>query len=241
MAETFCLKWNTFEQNISRSFVKLRGESQLYDVTLVGSDQKQVSAHRLVLSASSEFFKNIFNSNTHSNPLLYLDCVDSSEVNLMLDYIYQGEVQIHQEHLERFLEVAGKFQLEGLIGTNDSVKSENLKQYHQIDEMEEEPHLKDDTIKYLSPKPNLKVPKVLQDPTDLIDASNMNVNQMYQELIVKENGKYTCTVCDKSMGHKANMERHVETHMTGLSYDCKNCGETFRSRHQLKHHNNIHT
>ena len=86
--------------------------------------------------------------------------------------------------------------------------------------------------------PKERALKVLQDPTKMIDASNTDINQMYQELIVKEHGIYMCKVCEKSMGHKANMERHVETHMTGLSYECKHCGETFRSRHVLKHHNN---
>ena len=121
-SEKFCLRWNDFETNVSKSFVSLRTETQLFDVTLVGQDQKKVSAHRLVLSACSDFFKNIFYSNSHSHPLLYLDGVDSSEVNLMLDYIYHGEVQIHQELINRFLDVANKFKLEGLIGTETKVE-----------------------------------------------------------------------------------------------------------------------
>ena len=95
----FQLKWNDFQQNVSRTFSQLRQESGLFDVTLVSSDQKQVSAHRLVLSACSDFFKNIFCNNTHSHPLLYFDRVSSREINLMLDYIYNGEVNIHQIHI----------------------------------------------------------------------------------------------------------------------------------------------
>ena len=108
----YTLKWNDFETNVSKSFANLRTETQLFDATLVGQDQKNVSAHRLVLSACSDFFKNIFSSNTHSHPMLYLDGVDSSDINLMLDYMYQGEVQIQQEQLHRFLEGANKFKLE---------------------------------------------------------------------------------------------------------------------------------
>ena len=112
-SEKFCLKiMSPSQDNVTKSFSKLRQESGLFDVTLVGSDQKQLSAHRLVLSACSDFFKTIFHSNTHSHPLLYLDGVDHAEINLMLDYIYQGEVQIYQEHLDRFLEVAKKFKMD---------------------------------------------------------------------------------------------------------------------------------
>ena len=247
MEDKFCLKWNDFESNISKSFSKLRGETQLFDVTLVGQDQTKVSAHRLVLSACSDFFKNIFYSNTHSHPMLYLDGVDSKEINLMLDYIYQGEIQIQQEHLERFLDVASKFKLEGLIGSDedneDISKTENINQVEVEDFIEEpvsKPAREHVGNKNSTQKPKERALRVLQDPAKMIDASNTDVNQMYQELIVKEGGNYRCTVCEKSMGHKANMERHVETHMTGLSYDCKTCGKTFRSKHSLFYHNSIH-
>ena len=117
MSEKFCLKWNDFESNISKTFSKLRGESELFDVTLVGQDQKKVSAHRLVLSACSNFLKNIlYDNNSHSHPLLYLDGVDSEDINQMLDYMYKGEVKIKQDYLERFLQISNKFQLEGLLG-----------------------------------------------------------------------------------------------------------------------------
>ena len=122
-SDKFSLKWNDFEKNVSKSFSQLRQETGLFDVTLVSSDQQQVSAHRLVLSACSDFFKTIFHSNTHSHPLLYLDGVDNREINLMLDYIYQGEVQIYQENLDRFLQIAEKFKLDGLLAENG--KNEN--------------------------------------------------------------------------------------------------------------------
>ena len=89
-SEEFSLKWNDFASNVSNSFFKLRQETRLYDVTLVSNDHQQVSAHKLVLSACSEVFSNIFNSNNSSNMMLYLDSVDVKEVNFMLDYIYQG-------------------------------------------------------------------------------------------------------------------------------------------------------
>ena len=239
MSEKFNLKWNDFESNISKSFSKLRGESQLFDVTLVGQDQKKVSAHKVVLSACSDFFRNIFYSNTHSHPMLYLDGVDSTDINLMLDYIYQGEVHIHQEHLDRFLNGANKFQLKGLIESDAVVdnsgdmKTDELKQYANNDEVDDliQQAAKPKVKELYTHKPNMeRAVRMTKDPSQMIDASNVDVKQLYQELIVKENGNFKCTVCEKTMGHKASMERHVETHMTGLSYDCKQCGITLRSR-----------
>ena len=63
MPEKFDLKWNDFHSNVSKSFGLLRNEDYLHDVTLVSDDYKQVTAHKLVLSACSEYFKNIFRNN----------------------------------------------------------------------------------------------------------------------------------------------------------------------------------
>ena len=98
--EKFSLKWHDFERNVSNCFVQLRQVTRLSDVTLVGNDHHQVSAHKLVLSASSDIFKEIFQINGSSNLVLYLDSVDSTEINLILDYIYLGEVMVSQEQLE---------------------------------------------------------------------------------------------------------------------------------------------
>ena len=69
MSEKFCLKWNDFQTNVTSSFSKLRNEDEFFDVTLVSDDQQQVSAHKLVLSSCSEYFKNILKVNTTTNLL----------------------------------------------------------------------------------------------------------------------------------------------------------------------------
>ena len=246
MSEKFNLKWNDFESNISKSFSKLRGESQLFDVTLVGQDQKKVSAHKVVLSACSDFFRNIFYSNTHSHPMLYIDGVYSTDIYLMLNYIYQGEVYIHQEHLDRFLEGANKFQLKGLMQSDAEVKNsgdmktDELKLNEEIEELMQDQPLISQEAKNLNfnqiYKNEGRALRVKPDSFQMIDASNMDIKQLYQELILVKGGNFKCSVCEKIMGHKGSMERHVETHMTGLSYDCKHCGVTLRSRMTLKHH-----
>ena len=130
MDEKFCLKWNDFDSNVSKSFELLRNEGYLHDVTLVGDDNKQVSAHKLVLSASSEYFKNIFKNNSkHSHPLLCLEGISSKQLSMIMDYVYNGEVQIYQEDLDQFLGVAQRFKIEGLLGNEDAtaeVKNENV-------------------------------------------------------------------------------------------------------------------
>ena len=95
MSEKFNLKWNDFGTNVSRSFGLFRNESYLHDVTLVCEDFKHIPAHKLVLSACSEYFRNIFQQTKQSQPLLCLDGVSSTDLQNVLDYVYDGEVKIH--------------------------------------------------------------------------------------------------------------------------------------------------
>ena len=69
MSEKFSLKWNDFHSNVSKSFGLFRNEDCLHDVTLVSDDHNQVSAHKLVLSACSEYFKDIFRNSSKPNAL----------------------------------------------------------------------------------------------------------------------------------------------------------------------------
>merc|ERR1712133_131566 len=124
MSEKFCLKWNDFSSNASKSFGSFRNEEYFHDVTLVSDDQQQVTAHKLVLSASSVYFKSIFKNNKASNPFLCLEGVTLNDLNNILDYIYNGEVQIYQEHLDTFLNTAQRLKIEGLLGEGNEVKEE---------------------------------------------------------------------------------------------------------------------
>ena len=71
-SEKLCLQWNDFKDNVSSSFGELREDKDLIDVTLACEDGKQVEAHKVVLAASSPFFKDILKRNKHPHPLIYM-------------------------------------------------------------------------------------------------------------------------------------------------------------------------
>ena len=106
MEEKFCLKWNDFQENALKTFSKLRNEDDFFDVTLVADDQKQLMAHKVILSSCSEYFKNILKTNRHSHPILCITGVSSMELENVLDYAYHGEVKIFQEDINKFLDIA---------------------------------------------------------------------------------------------------------------------------------------
>jgi len=110
-----CLAWNDFQKTVSKSFGLLRNEDDLCDVTLVSDDLVFVGAHKVILSASSQFFKSLLkNVKSNPNPLLYLGGVTSKNLNYCLDYIYHGEVHILHDDIDELLIQAKKLQLEGI-------------------------------------------------------------------------------------------------------------------------------
>ena len=116
----FCLKWNDFQPNVTRSFKKLRHEEDFSDVTLMGDDFKPLSAHKVVLSSCSEYFKNVLQNNQkQSQPVLCLEGLGNADLSNILDYIYNGELSIYQEDLDRFLMIAQRLKLEGLNGQEE--------------------------------------------------------------------------------------------------------------------------
>ena len=111
--EQFCLRWNDFESSISNSFRDLKDVGDFFDVTLVCQD-KQVEAHKVILSACSPFFRSILMRNPHPHPLLYLKDVKYENMEGLLEFMYQGEVKVPQDELGPFLAVAEELKVKGL-------------------------------------------------------------------------------------------------------------------------------
>jgi len=115
--EKYCLRWNDFETNISTAFRELRDEKDFFDVTLA-CDDNQVQAHKVILSACSPFFRTVLRRNPHQHPLLYLRGVKYNELVNVLNFMYQGEVNVAQEELNDFLGVAEDLRVKGLTQGN---------------------------------------------------------------------------------------------------------------------------
>ena len=242
MSDKFCLKWNDFQSTVSRSFGVLRREEDFFDVTLVSEDETQIPAHKLVLSASSDFFKNILRRNTHSHPLLYLSGVDSQSLSLVLDYIYQGEVQIYQENLNSFLDIAQRLKIEGLQSNGESLDGGSSNQESYKDKKSEA----DIDVKDILIDVDEKDPKKSQNLTrrlpqnKIVSAvqsmSSWEVDDRIQELIERREGLLYCQVCDYKTNRLSNVKEHVEIHIEGLSYTCQFCDKTFRSKNSYRVH-----
>ena len=111
-SEKFCLRWNDFESNISSAFKDIRDEKEFFDITIACEDE-QLQAHKVILSACSPFFKNVLRRNQHQHPLLYLKGVSFRDMESVLNFMYHGEVNVAQDDLNSFLQVAEDLRVKG--------------------------------------------------------------------------------------------------------------------------------
>ena len=228
--EKFCLKWNDFQTTVSQSFGLLRKEEDFFDVTLVSDDEVQISAHKLVLASSSSFFKSVLRKSPHSHPMIYLSGVHSSNLEFILSYIYQGEVNIYQEQLDSFLDVAQKLKVSGLISDQkeEAFSGQGTIQHNDNSNLIYEEDNKTKSALDLN---------YTQKSTFGIDTQeDYEIKSKITEMLRKTDGNLACTVCGKVGKDVRNMRRHAETHIGGLSYPCNICDKTFRSKNAVNCH-----
>ena len=121
--ENFLLHLNEFESNVKTFWKELKDEKDFCDVTLAGED-KQIKTHKVVISSCSPIFRNILKLNQNPHPLIYLRRVKYKDLQNLLNFMYQGEVNIAKEDLDSFLELANYLGLKELsVNPKRSFKS----------------------------------------------------------------------------------------------------------------------
>lgn len=128
--EAFCLKWNDFHTSLTSTFTEIRAESDLLDATIVCEGQA-LRAHKLVLSASSGVFRQLFRTNnglvvSPAEPVIMLWDIKADDLKLLLNFMYEGEVNVAQDNLNSFLALAERLQVRGLTSNNRTANGQMM-------------------------------------------------------------------------------------------------------------------
>ena len=256
MSEKLCLQWNDFKENAIGAFGSLREDADFADVTLACEDGKQVEAHKVILAASSPFFREILRRNKHSHPLIYMRGVKSDDLLAMVDFLYFGEANVFQENLDSFLAIAEELQLKGLMGKADGeekIPTETVemlpKKFNQINRKvtntpKDQGVFQSNSIEGILSHGQDKFDNTVALTSYFSSGDLQELDQKCYSMMEKTSNKHTnglvlyrCKVCAKEDKNQ-NIKRHIEAHhLEGISIPCNDCEKTFRSRNSLKIHN----
>jgi len=96
----------------------LRESKDFFDVTLACEDE-QIECHKVVLSACSPLMLKILRQNNHPHPLLYLKGVKFNHLLSLIDFMYDGQVNVSQEDLMSFMATAEELKIKGLTRSSE--------------------------------------------------------------------------------------------------------------------------
>ncbi|XP_049821079.1 protein tramtrack, beta isoform isoform X8 [Aethina tumida] len=117
-SDQFSLHWDNFHNNMSSGMNSLLENEDLVDVTLA-VEGKCLKAHKVVLSVCSPYFKELFKNNPCQHPIVFMKDVSYVALSDLLQFMYQGEVQVSQDNLTSFIKTAEALQIKGLTGENN--------------------------------------------------------------------------------------------------------------------------
>jgi len=126
--EMYCLRWESHKSvvDLSKVFQDFRENEVLFDVSLGCSiddgGSTSLKAHKLVLSAYSPVFKDMFTRLREKNDtFIYLKGISRENLSYMLDFMYQGSIDIPKSQINSFLSDAHEFQIKGLDVKENSI------------------------------------------------------------------------------------------------------------------------
>ena len=227
---------------------ELRIAEELLDVTLA-CDDYVVQAHKVILSASSSFFRKVIRNSNHDKPYIFLRGVMAEDLKSIVDFIYTGETQVAAENIQRFVDCGSELKVTGIMvqeetnieDTHHSAKkTKKKKKQNKIDltESSEDHHTE---IK----QQNLKVEldeEAMEEETSTFENNDNErlIEEINKRIMVSKevDGKqiFTCSVCDKSFTQKNYLKFHIEIHLEGFSHACYECEKEYKTRKSLEVH-----
>jgi len=124
MGENFKLRWNDHHSIFFSTAEALCQGDHLTDVTL-SCGKREFSAHKLVLSVCSTYFNELFTPKSNKNrpangaAIVYLKDVDAHHMELLLNFMYRGEINVEEDELMDLIATARGLSIRGLSDSDE--------------------------------------------------------------------------------------------------------------------------
>lgn len=228
----------------------------LVDVTIY-CDDGQLNAHKLVLAASSTYFRNLFTrmKNAFHYPIIVLREMPVNDLKSIIQYIYHGEVHVPIDRVDSFRRYADYLQIDGVESSVNAIlaSSSNMSTSHHTLFTA---HSAGGTISAISninsntqsnkihpqypPSANCKPPRGHSSRSNNSHLNNNIINNSSNnnsDNSTNNKAKHACPICLKGFTHGFTLKRHMKLHsQSRLSIYCDVCSKSYSCKDSYLRH-----
>eukprot|EP00092_Neocalanus_flemingeri_P027070 GFUD01029356.1.p1 GENE.GFUD01029356.1~~GFUD01029356.1.p1 ORF type:complete len:284 (-),score=81.30 GFUD01029356.1:207-1058(-) len=125
VSDTMSLVYTNHSTSLTTNLTSLLLNQLHCDVVLACRDGLKLSAHKIILSACSTYFRDLLaDTDIHQETIIVLRDIDRIEMKAILDFVYSGTVSVARDRLKEFLSAANSLQIEELIHKSNDIMLE---------------------------------------------------------------------------------------------------------------------
>ena len=209
--------------------------NQSTDVTLICSDEEEIQAHKIVLSASSQLFYSLLD-NVPTACVVYLPEVTFKDLSLIIEYLYFGETSVYQSDLKSILSLAESLGIKSIVE-----KLNKIPKKFNLEKQKNGPTSYNDDIIALHDNEDTDV----SDTDSFIEKYSIMKPRRGRP---RKDIKYECDECNevfsrkldcfvhKSDRHKTKDIKNNKKTLIGTQYPCTKCSIVCKSAARLQKH-----
>lgn len=217
--QQYSLRWNNYFRHLTYALDNHRVNDDFVDVSLI-CDGRKIKAHKVVLSACSSYFKEIFTENPHPHPVIIFKFIKYEDLNSIIEFMYQGEVNVQQEALQSFLQTAELLAVQGLTA------EEKEKPKPPAPLLEEQKLIK-------SIPSTIRAVNDTTTATQTIDIPMLQTTT--QQIQIPQIQGQPQTQTTQSVPHQQQQQHHVQTQIQHIQVH-QNTSPASTSQHQITNH-----
>lgn len=210
----------------------------LVDVTIY-CDDGQVNAHKLVLAASSTYFRNLFSrmTNAFHYPIIVLREMHVNDLKTIIQFIYHGEVNVPQNRVDSLMRCANYLEIDGMSSSANSLNailasssstSSSMSHHSLLTAHSSGPVSATNSINHININSTLPLNSKLHPQYPPANNNckqssrghgsrtnnniNTNANSSNSSHDNSTKPKHTCLVCQKTFTHGFTLKRHMKLH-----------------------------
>ena len=236
--QKYNVNWDTYSDHLQSILQQMLSSNEFADVTLVTDDDKQIKAHRNILSACSPVFKKILQScNTNNHPVIYLRGIRNSEMESLMQFIYMGKTSIYQDRVKEFLMIGNDLEIKDL-GKNVENKVPSINTNPVMTNCVTDVNDDKDVISSNETNKEMTNDDTNDDDVflkrsfeeDYLSSVNLTGDEKENtnfasksEIKIPNDTSWQCPHCDKSFSDRLTLHSHQKHKHKGLNYFCHRC------------------